>query len=279
MANESQPSFESHEKDGIHVVKCPSVIDAKEASPLETLVKSWLLAQANVHVLDCGELVDFKPNAYRFFVLYNQSLKTNGKTLFCINLNPKVLTQLRQDGLMSVFVPASSLEDAKRRSQSNRPIVDVEFINPFLLATRKVLETQAQLPLTPGKPYLRKPSERIPMEIAGVISLTCTEFTGSITICFRAEVFLRIYEKMVGEKHEEIGPEIEDAAGELLNIIFGQAKTVLNDVKGYTLEKALPTILVGDRLKLHHQSRNPAIVLPFESEAGAFHLEILVDKG
>lgn len=270
--------FNSLEKDGFHVIKAPNTIDGRDASVLEATVKSWLVVPAMIHILDCKDLADLKPNAYRFFVLFNQALKSNNKSFYCLNLNIKVLNQIRQDGLTSVFVPVSSLEEAKRRASPNRPVVDVAFINPFISATRKVLETQAQTPLSPGKAYLRKHSERIPMEIAGVISLTCSEFSGSITICFRAEVFLKIYENMVGEQHHEITPEIEDAAGELLNIIFGQAKTVLNDQKGYTLEKAIPTVLVGEKLKLHHQSRNPAIVLPFESSAGAFHIEILIDQ-
>lgn len=270
--------FTSEEKDGFHIIKTPSIIDAKESGDLEAIVKSWLVAPAPVHILECRELTELRPNSYRFFVMFNQALKANGKNLFCLHMSQKVLNKLREDGLTSVFISVATYEEAKRRSQSNRPIVDVEFINPFITATRKVLETQAQTPLTPGKAYLRKPEERIPMEIAGVISLTCSEFRGSITICFRAEVFLNIYESMVGERHHEITSEIEDAAGELLNIIFGQAKTVLNDQKGYSIDKAIPTVLVGEKLKLHHQSRNPAIVLPFESPAGTFHLEILVDR-
>lgn len=269
--------FQAEEKDGIHLIQCPPIVESK-GSEMEAAVKTWLLAAAPVHVLDFKSTMQISQSAYRYFVLYNQALKSNGKNLYCVNLDQKLLGQLRADGLTSVFVPVATLEEAKRRSAPARPAVDVEFINPFIMATKKVIETQAQTPLAPGKAYLRKPSERIPMEIAGVIGLSCTEFKGSISICFRAEVFLKIYENMVGEKHDQITGEIEDAAGELLNIIFGQAKTVLNDQKGYTLEKALPTILVGEKLKLHHQSRAPAIVLPFESPAGAFHLEILIDR-
>lgn len=270
--------FQTEEKDGIHFITCPSVIEAKEAHQMEAAVKSWLLVAAPVHILEMKDVLQLKQSSYRYFVLFNQALKANGKGLFCLNMSPKVQAQVKQDGLTSVFVPVATIEEAKRRAKGDRPVVDVEFINPFIIATKTVIETQAQTPLSPGKAYLRKPTERIPMEIAGVIGLTCSEFKGSISICFRAEVFLKIYENMVGEKHEAITSEIEDAAGELLNIIFGQAKTVLNDQKGYTLDKAIPTVLVGEKLKLHHQSRNPAIILPFESPAGAFHLEILIDR-
>ena len=255
----------------------PEIVEAKGAS-LESEIKSWLLSAARVHVLDFAAVKTFEQSAYRQLVLYNQALKAAGKSLFCVNMSSSIQARLKADGLTSVFVVAASVEDAKRRAKGERATVDVEFLNPFITATRAVLETQAQTKLSPGKPYLRKPGEQIPMEIAGVLSLVSHEFRGSITICFRAETFLKIYENMVGEKHERITREMEDAAGELLNIIFGQAKTVLNDQRGHSFEKALPTVLVGDRLKLHHQSRTPAIVLPFESQAGAFHIEIVVDR-
>jgi chemotaxis protein CheX len=271
--------FKAEEKDGILTVILPEVVDSKD-SALEALIKSWLLTSATTHVLDFSLVSSLKQAAYRPFVLYNQSLKSGGKAMFALGMSQRLLAQVKSDGLTSVFVPVATIEEAKRRSRGgDRVTVDVEFINPFIAATRNVLETQAQTKLQPGKAYLKKQNEQIPMEIAGVISLVCSDFRGSITICFRAATFLRIYENMVGEKHEQITAEMEDAAGELLNIIFGQAKTVLNDQKGYTLEKALPTVLVGEKLKLHHQSRYPAIVLPFESAVGAFHIEIVVDRG
>jgi chemotaxis protein CheX len=271
-------AYETLDKEGIQFIVCPAIIEVKDSAAMEATIKGWLISPSKIHILDFKNVGLLRQSSYRHFVLYNQTLKANNKVLFCINVSVSVRAQIKQEGLTGVFVVVSTVEEAKRRASGPRPVIDVDFINPFIMATRAVIETQARTPLTPGKPSLRKPNERIPMEIAGVIALTCSEFTGSISICFRADVFLKLYENMVGEKHEVITREIEDAAGEILNIIFGQAKTVLNDKKGYTLEKALPTILVGEKLQLHHQSRNPAIVLPFESPAGAFHLEVLVDN-
>jgi len=176
-----------------------------------------------------------------------------------------------------------AIKSAQCRFEGDRvaPSLDLKlvepFIDPFTVATKTVFETQAQTPVMPGKAYLLPHDERIPMEIVGLIGLACAEFKGALSICFRSEVFLKIYENMVGERHGAISQEIEDAAGELLNIIFGQAKTIVNDQKGYKLELAIPTVLTGEKLQLHHQSRNSAVVLPFESGAGAFHLEILIE--
>ncbi len=271
--------YTTSEKDGVHLITCPSTIESADAGAMDAMVKGWLLSSAKVHVLDFKAVNLFKPTAYRTFVLYNQALKANGKSLFVVNLNTEIGRQFKQDGLTSVFVTVASLDEAlKKASPKSGSGVDVEFINPFIAAARSVLETQAKLVLTPGKPMIKKADDRLPMEIAGVIALSCKEFTGSINLCFRGETFLKIYEGLTGEKHDTITTEIEDAAAEILNIIFGQAKTVLNDQKGYTLDRALPTVLTGERLRLYHSSKSPAIVIPFDSPAGPFHLEIVVEK-
>ena len=276
-------NFASQELNGVHVITCPPHI-GEGPENIEALVKSWLLMTSNIHVIDLKGVTEFNPKAYRPFVLFNQSLKSTDKKLYCMNLGKEIAPQIVKDGLDSVFTQVKSVDDAVSKSKSAAPApakmhVDVEFINPFITGTKVVLETQASTTLTPQKPYIKKPEESFPIEIAGVISLSSAAFTGSITLCFRAEVFLKIYENMVGEKHDKISPEIEDAAGELLNMIFGHAKTVLNDKKGHSLEKALPTILSGEKLRLRHKANCPVIVLPFESSAGHFHIEVLVEKG
>ncbi len=83
-----------------------------------------------------------------------------------------------------------------------------------------------------------------------------------------------LYNRMFDEENSEINEEIEDAAGEILNIIYGQAKAELNDQKGYQLKKAIPTVLTADKLKIRQQGPGPVVVLPFDSQAGKFHIEI-----
>lgn len=274
--------YRSEVKDGVHIITCPAIMEATD-NTLEAMVKSWLITETEIHILDFKDVTEVKQTCYRPLLQFNQGLKQNGKKLFCMNVSKTVQPKMNQDGLSSVFVSVKSVEEAvqlvKAKAGAAKSGIDVEFINPFITATQTVLETQASTPVKPGKPYAKKPQENLPMEIAGVISLTNPHFTGSISLCFKADVFLKIYENMVGEKHDKITPEIEDAAGELLNIIFGTAKTILNDQKGYTLEKAIPSILSGEKLTLRHQSSAPVILLPFESPAGLFHLEVLVERG
>ncbi len=152
--------------------------------------------------------------------------------------------------------------------------ISVDFLNPFIEATINTLRIQASLKVTNQAPILKDDFQQ-KVDIIGVISLVSRIYEGSISLCFPKETFVRICNKLFDENHVEISSEIEDAAGELLNMIFGAAKAHLNAKYNYQIPRALPAIISGQQLKLT-QSFGPTIVIPFNSELGSFHLEIEV---
>lgn len=152
--------------------------------------------------------------------------------------------------------------------------MQAEFLVPFIDATINTLKIQASIE-TKSLPLELKTTTQRQVDIIGVISLISRIYEGSISLCFPKETFIAICNKLFGETHTEINGEIEDAAGELLNMIFGTAKAQLNSKFDYQIPKALPAVISGQRLKLT-QSTGPTIVLPFTSEVGDFHLEIEV---
>ncbi len=153
------------------------------------------------------------------------------------------------------------------------PKIDVNFINPFIDGTIETLKVQCSIQTHAGKPYLKGPKSEFKVDITAVIGLTSTAFRGSVAICFPERVFLNIMEKLLGEKQTAITSELEDGASELMNIIFGQAKKVLNE-KNYAIDRAIPTVVRGSDLTVRHFTPSPTIVIPFESDAGNFHIEI-----
>lgn len=159
--------------------------------------------------------------------------------------------------------------------KNNNKLVDVHFIQPFINATLNVLEVQALLACT-MQPVTLKSKFAIPynVEIAGVLSLVSDQFMGSIALCFPKVTFLKICEVVYGEVYTEIDSQTEDAAAELLNMIFGGAKAELNKDKKYNIQKALPTVIRADSLNLRQYSSDATIVLPFSTSAGPFHIDI-----
>lgn len=155
----------------------------------------------------------------------------------------------------------------------SKKALDVGFVNPFIDATVKVLGTQANTKSTAGKIYVRKRGEKFSGDISGVIGLVCDAFNGSVVISFPEKTFLEIVSRIFGEKHLTITREIEDGAAELTNIIFGQAKIVLNE-RGYGIKTALPSVVTGKDHSVVPASQGAVVVVPFESDAGAFFIEI-----
>ena len=162
---------------------------------------------------------------------------------------------------------------------TQKNMFDPKFIDPFAQATKVTLETQIGFPTELLKPYVKAPQIKLQdVDIAGLINLTSPHFKGVIAVCFSTATFLNIYEKMLGERHKEITNDVKDAAGEIINIIFGQAKQTIAQKFGISLGMVIPTVLVGSNMEVVFKSDLPTIILPFKTDGGEFHLEIIVDS-
>ncbi len=155
-------------------------------------------------------------------------------------------------------------------------MLNTDFIHPFLNATIHILNVQANLPAEPGKAYLKKQNDRLVGDVSGIIGVVSDKFNGSVVISFPETTFLKVMSNMLGESFTELSPEIVDGAGEILNMIFGQAKIVLNE-KGYGIKTAIPSVVTGKQLNVSTMTKGPVVVVPFQSGAGDFFVEICLN--
>ena len=271
--------FNTREEGDFLFITWPAMVDDKIAESIEAESKNWLLSAADFIIFEFNQVREISSKAFRPLTLFNQTLKSNRKKVGTIGVKPQVKKLIIDNGLQKVFNVHASLDEFKEKNglAKKKTALSANFINPFIVAANKVFETQVTIKLENKKPYVSEAGDLPRIDIAGILSLTSKEFNGSISICFSKEVFLKVYGKMLGEEISEINDDVKDCAGELLNIIFGQAKTILNDEMGYSFEKSIPTILAGEKLSLHYHSQKPAMVIPFGSEVGDFFLEILID--
>ena len=156
------------------------------------------------------------------------------------------------------------------------PKIDVNFFKPFIDGTRTTFKIQCGVEITHGKPFFKGTQKQPSFEIAGIIGITSAGFNGSIAICFPEQVYLKIMSNMLGENYTQISDDLKDGAAELLNIIYGSAKVVLNQ-QGHSILKAIPTVISGSNLNTSHFAKSKVMVLPFRIEEGEFDIEIAVD--
>jgi chemotaxis protein CheX len=271
-------SFQVQNRGAALIVRCPAWIDRKAAGEFMELCPAWNENPPPLLVLDLSDTQEMDPGFVRTVVQLAQTLKKGGGQLASANAGREVLTEIKNGGLVASFGLKDSVSQALAGAGlPTRPTIDVTFVNPFITATANTLRIQANTEIRIGKPYLKSAETKLDADIAGVLSLTSNSFNGSIALCFPKRVFLGIYGAMTGESPADITPEIEDAAGELLNIIFGQAKVELNQAGNHQIQKAIPAVVRGKELSVRHLSRSAAIILPFEASAGPFHLEMSLD--
>lgn len=225
-------------------------------------------------VIDCSGLADFSPQVVRALLQFRQALVTAKKQIRLSGVDRTLARFIESNGLASALKTTETVEEAINDLKPKKPAsLDAAFIDPFLRATIKVLDLQATTKVTPGKPYVRKPTEKLLGDISGTIGLTSDTFSGSVVISFPAPTFLKVMSRMLGEEFKELNEDLYDGAGELTNIIFGQAKIVLNE-QNYKIQTALPSIIVGSDHSVLSPLKGPRVVVPFESDAGSFAIEI-----
>ena len=153
--------------------------------------------------------------------------------------------------------------------------MDVDLINPFIDATVHVLETMASTKAEAGKPYLKK-DQVARGDVSGVIGLI-GETSGTISVSFSEDSILSIVSNMFGEEMKELNEEIQDAVGEITNMISGQARKKL-DEKGRSLQAAIPTVIMGKNHSITHMTTYPIIAVPFSTDNGEFTIEVCFEE-
>lgn len=148
--------------------------------------------------------------------------------------------------------------------------MDVNLINPFIEATLNILETMAQTKAEPGKPYL-KTDCTARGDVSGIIGMS-GEISGMVSVSFPAKCIISIASRMLGEKIAK-QEEIRDAVGEIINMISGQSRALL-EKQGRVLQGTLPTIIMGKNHSITHMTDSPILAIPFKTDNGDFTIEV-----
>ncbi len=154
------------------------------------------------------------------------------------------------------------------------PLFDKRLINAFVDGVIKTMKTMAQTNVTPGKPFI-EPQFVLKGEIAGMVGMVAPPLKGTLLISYGKDSIFQILENMLGEKHTEINKEVSDAVGEMTNMIYGSAKTSLNQL-GYNFEMAIPSVISGE-FRIIQADKTATLVIPFNLVTGStFYVEITV---
>lgn len=274
MSSTESTGFIFENPEGYRKLKLEGTLEFKQARLFDEELEKILALDLEPLIVDCQLLMHVSKEWVRSLLRYQMALKNAKKGMKLINVNQSVLGYLKKEGIDGAFQIAPNLTAALiDLGVIAKRTMDTQFIDPFLAATLHVLEVQAQVQAKAGKIFLKKSNEQLVGDISGVIGVVSDAFNGSVVISFPEATFLKVMSGMLGEEITKMDKEIVDGAGEITNMIFGQAKVVLNE-KGYGIKMAIPSVVTGKGHSLSAMTKGPVVVVPFDSNVGKFFVEI-----
>ena len=145
----------------------------------------------------------------------------------------------------------------------------IEFINPFIIAVSKTLETMAGCKVVREAPQIKKGKTAL-HPVSGIIGLSGV-IVGTVVLTMSEALALKCASAMLMEDYKEFNPDVFDAVGELTNVIAGNAKAQLED---YRLSLSLPNVIYGKDAELRFPERCQPISIPFQTDFGPMAIEI-----
>lgn len=149
--------------------------------------------------------------------------------------------------------------------------MNVKYINAFIEAAVNVLKMMAFINSSPGRPYVK--TDLIARgDFSGLITFSGS-VAGSLALSFSESCLLKIVSNMLGNDKDTAGSMIQNAAGELTNMISGDARKRLQS-QGLIIYADIPTVLAGKGHVIKHVLDGPSIIVPFETDFGAFAVDV-----
>ena len=149
--------------------------------------------------------------------------------------------------------------------------MNVAFINPFIESTLRSLDMMAGI--AAEKSGLAIKEDLITtFDISSIIGIT-GEVAGSIIISVPTDLACKIASNMLMEEIGTMGKAVEDAIGEIGNIVVGDARRALIQ-DGHSLSISIPTVVIGAGHKISRSGDIPCIAIPFTTEFGDFEVNV-----
>jgi len=149
--------------------------------------------------------------------------------------------------------------------------MDVAYINPFIESTLRSLDMMANI--TAEKIGLELKDDHITAyEISAIIGLTGGA-SGSVIISLPEKLACKIASNMLMEDIQSMNQNVEDAIGEIGNIVVGDARrTLMQD--GHSLNISIPTVVIGAGHRISRPGNVPCIAIPFRTAFGDFEVNV-----
>jgi len=130
-------------------------------------------------------------------------------------------------------------------------------------ATQEVFSTMIMMDIVDQFP-MKEPVSRFKCSITGMVGFAGS-YSGVISIHCPVELALKITSNMLGVECDEVNEDLNDAIGEIANMLGGSVKQVLSK-GGLDVKLSIPTVISGEDYTVNSLSDSDCVVIPFVVE-------------
>ena len=142
-------------------------------------------------------------------------------------------------------------------------------------ATQEVFSTMVMMDVVDDFP-LREPVSRFKCSITGMVGFAGT-YSGVISIHCPVPLALKITSNMLGIECDEVNEDLNDAIGEIANMLGGGVKQVLSK-GGLDVKLSIPTVISGEDYTVNSLSDIDCVVIPFRIDDDKFLVGLTLKK-
>lgn len=142
-------------------------------------------------------------------------------------------------------------------------------------ATKDVFNTMVMLELEDCYP-LQEPVTKFHCSVTGMVGLAGT-YTGILSIHCPQPFAIRITSNMLGLDIAEVGEDVNDALGEIANMLGGYVKQILSK-GGLDINLSIPTVISGEAYTINAMSEKDCVIIPFINEGERFLVGLTLRK-
>jgi len=142
-------------------------------------------------------------------------------------------------------------------------------------ATKEVFDTMVMMALEDSYP-LKEPVTSFHCSVTGMVGLAGT-YTGILSIHCPRSFAMRITSNMLGMDIDEVGEDVNDALGEIANMLGGYVKQILSK-GGLDINLSIPTVISGEDYTVNSMSDSDCVIIPFTNENERFLVGLKLRK-
>lgn len=264
--------------EGVHYIVLPATVVESALPSLQKKFADWTEVEAELHVLDFKHSVQLAAGFYPAVQVFTEKLKTKKINLISVNMNDTLHKEVKRLKLEGSFNRILNFPgDLYKKRQMTELEVRRLLFKYLAQGAFAAVEVALQSTVSCDENYSAK-AEEVPLEqfdLVSVVNVDNEMLRAEFRLCCSLPVIEKLARAMLGPKNEIDRELTESMALELLNIIYGFAKSNLNDKESFRLPSAIPRLLrKGDFGRIKRSRSSDLTIMPMVTPMGAFYVEV-----